>query len=104
MRVLSTLLLAGVLSFWVMADEPVISEHAQKTLEVYTRIVSRVPVKVFYDALDHWSIILREPGVWGINMIYSVTAPASPRAPTLGTLTPTSMWSCSKSERPLASN
>ena len=39
MRVFSTLLLAGFLSSWVMADEPAISEHAQKTLEIYTRIV-----------------------------------------------------------------
>ena len=39
MRRISTLLLAGILSSWVMADEPVISEHAQKTLEIYTRIV-----------------------------------------------------------------
>ena len=39
MRIFSTLLLAGFLSSWVMADEPAISEHAQKTLEIYTHIV-----------------------------------------------------------------
>jgi len=39
MRIFGMLLLAGFLSSWVMADEPVISQHAQKTLEIYTRIV-----------------------------------------------------------------
>ncbi|MDH4020238.1 MAG: M20/M25/M40 family metallo-hydrolase [Xanthomonadales bacterium] len=39
MNKFSALLLAVLLSSWVMADEPAISGHAQKTLEIYTRIV-----------------------------------------------------------------
>ena len=34
------LLVAVFLSSWSLADEPAVSEHAQKTLEIYTRIVS----------------------------------------------------------------
>ncbi len=39
MKKIITLLTAAILSSWVMADEPVRSEHAQKTLEIYTRII-----------------------------------------------------------------
>ena len=39
MKKFSALLLACFLSSWVMADEPAISGHAQKTLEIYTRII-----------------------------------------------------------------
>ena len=39
MKNIFPLLCAAILSSWVMADEPIRSEHAQKTLEIYTRIV-----------------------------------------------------------------
>ena len=39
MKKVIALLSAAILSSWVMADEPIRSEHAQKTLEIYTRIV-----------------------------------------------------------------
>ena len=39
MKKIVALLVAGLLSSWSLADEPALSEHAQKTLEIYTRIV-----------------------------------------------------------------
>ena len=39
MKKVFALLTAAVLTSWALADEPVHSEHAQKTLEIYTRIV-----------------------------------------------------------------
>jgi acetylornithine deacetylase/succinyl-diaminopimelate desuccinylase-like protein len=39
MKKVIALLSTAILSSWVMADEPIRSEHAQKTLEIYTRIV-----------------------------------------------------------------
>jgi len=39
MKKIITLLAVGLLSTWVMAQEPVPSEHAQKALEIYTRII-----------------------------------------------------------------
>lgn len=39
MKKIFVLLITGLLSSYVMADGPVLSEHAQKTLEIYTRIV-----------------------------------------------------------------
>ena len=39
MKKIVILLVAGFLSSWSLADEPVRSEHAQKTLEIYSHIV-----------------------------------------------------------------
>ena len=39
MKKIVALLVAGLLSSLVMADDPTLSEHAKKTLEIYTRIV-----------------------------------------------------------------
>jgi acetylornithine deacetylase/succinyl-diaminopimelate desuccinylase-like protein len=39
MQKVVVLLIAGLLSSWALADELIQSEHAQKTLEIYTRII-----------------------------------------------------------------
>jgi len=39
MKILVAVLITTLLSSWTMADEPVLSGHAKKTLEIYTRIV-----------------------------------------------------------------
>jgi len=39
MKILVAVLITALLSSWTMADEPVLSGHAKKTLEIYTRIV-----------------------------------------------------------------
>ena len=39
MRKLVALLVAGLLSSWALAGELIESEHAQKTLEIYTRLI-----------------------------------------------------------------
>ena len=39
MKKFVVLLFAGFLSSWTLADEPIESEHAQKTLEIYTRLI-----------------------------------------------------------------
>jgi acetylornithine deacetylase/succinyl-diaminopimelate desuccinylase-like protein len=39
MKKIIALLAAGILSSWAVADEPVQTEHAKKTLEIYTRII-----------------------------------------------------------------
>jgi carboxypeptidase PM20D1 len=39
MKKIVALMVAGLLSSWAMSDEPALSEHAKKTLEIYTRII-----------------------------------------------------------------
>lgn len=40
MKKIITLMIAPLLCSWAMAAEPVQSEHAKKTLEIYTRIIA----------------------------------------------------------------
>ena len=39
MKKFVALLAAGLLSSWAMSDEPALTDHAKKTLEIYTRII-----------------------------------------------------------------
>ncbi|HEY5774566.1 MAG TPA: hypothetical protein VIS57_00640, partial [Xanthomonadales bacterium] len=39
MKKIIALLAACIVSSWALADEPALSDHAQKTLEIYTHII-----------------------------------------------------------------
>ena len=94
------LLVAGLLSSWVLADELIQSEHAQKTLEIYTRIVGvessknlgNVPEIANYLASELVAAGFPEEDTVEPTQYETVAAPVRPPArsapPTCGYVTP----------------